>query len=125
MKILIQSIPHHQHRYSTLGDYWRDEDGTLQIRVSEMSDPRDMILCALHELVEVVLCEHRNIAEPDIMAFDVAHPDADEPGDLPDAPYHKEHVFAEIVERLMAAQLERNWNDYGAAVEALPWSTDK
>lgn len=123
MKIVIQSIPHCEHRYPTLGDYWRDADGTLQIRVSEMADARDMVLCALHEMVEVLVCEHRGIAEPDIMAFDVAHPDADEPGELPDAPYHKEHVFAEAVERLMALQLERNWQAYAAAVDALPWSS--
>jgi len=121
MKIIIESIPHGDHRYSTLGDYWRDDAGVLQIRVSEMSDPRDMVLCALHELVEVLICEHRSISEPDIMAFDVAHPDAEEPGELKDAPYHKEHVFAETIERLTALQLDRDWNDYTYAVASLPW----
>jgi hypothetical protein len=124
MKIVIETIPHTEHRYSTFGDYWRDPDGTLQIRVSEMIDHRDSLLCAIHELVEVLLCEERGIAEPDIMAFDVAHPDAEEPGELPDAPYHKEHVFAEAIERLMALELGRNWQDYCAAVEALPWDEE-
>jgi hypothetical protein len=119
MKINIESIPHNQHRYDTIGDYWRDAAGTLQIRVSQCADSRDELLIALHELVEAILTEHRGIAEPDIKAFDEAVPDdspyANDPGHDPKAPYHREHVFAECIERLMAAELGRNWQDYDAA----------
>ena len=60
----------------------------------------------------------RSIPEPDIKAFDEAHPD-DDPGSLPEAPYHKEHVFAEAVEKWVATELGVDWDDYGRRVEAL------
>ena len=123
MKIIIETIPHDQHRYETCGDYWQDADGTRHIRVSDMGDDRLATLVALHELIEWTLCDDRGIAEPDIMAFDKAVPDdspyADDPGHDPAAPYHKEHVFAECVERLVAAELGVNWQDYEKRVEAL------
>lgn len=124
MKIVIETIPHDRHRYPTIGDYWRDADGTLQVRVSEMPDSRDVLLVALHELVEVVLCEHRGIREEDITAFDKSHcddrdPYVDDPGNSPDAPYHNEHVFSETVERLIALELDRNWQEHEAALGAL------
>lgn len=122
MKIVIQSIPHDHHRYPTLGDYWLDEDGALQIRVSQLPDRRDMAALALHELVEAMLCLDRMISFEEITAFDQAHlegPYSDDPGHHPQAPYHHEHVFAEIMERMLAHELGRNWQDYERAVAAL------
>lgn len=119
MRIVIESIPHASHRYPTVGDWWRDEHGVLQIRVSETEDPRDALLVALHELIEVTLCEHRGISEQAVTDFDMANLESDDPGSLPDAPYHREHVLAECVERLMARELDRNWQEYEAALLAL------
>lgn len=119
MRIVIESLPHNQHRYPTVGDYWRDSNGDLQIRVSEMPDHRHMVLVALHELIEVSLCEDRGIPEPEIKAFDEAHLNADEPGALPDAPYHSEHVFADCIERFVARELRVNQQQYDAAVRGL------
>lgn len=135
MRIVIETIPHAQHRYPTLGDYWVDADGTLQIRVSSFNGVVDparghlsapeaddyALLIALHELVEVSLCARRGISEESITAFDMAHladddPWADDPGHCPDAPYHREHVFAECMERLFAAELGVNWQAYEAAI---------
>ena len=118
MKIVIEVIPHHKQRYSTLGDYWFDGHD-LQIRVSDMADERMNFAVMLHDLVEVALCIDRDISEPDILAFDQAHPEADDPGHLPDAPYHKEHVFAECIERLFAQEIGLNWKDYDRAAEAM------
>jgi hypothetical protein len=118
MRIVIESIPHASHRYPTVGDWWR-EDGVLQIRVSETADPRDALLVALHELIEAALCEHRGISEASVTQFDLAHLDSGDPGNLPDAPYRKEHVFAECVERLMALELGRDWKEYDAALATL------
>lgn len=36
----------------------------------------------------------------------------DEPGDDPHAPYKREHQFAETIERLLANELEVDWNAY-------------
>jgi hypothetical protein len=125
VKIVIESIPHDQHRYPTTGDYWQDEDGTLQVRVSNIGpdDERMQFLVALHEMIEMTLCAFRGIAEPDIKAWDEAVPDdspyADDPGHDPTAPYHKEHVFAECIERLVAAELGVNWQKYEERCDAL------
>lgn len=119
MKIVIETILHDQQRYETCGDYWNDPDGTKQVRVSDLGDRRMEFLVALHELIEWALCEDRGIAEPDIKAFDEAHLDSDEPGALPDAPYRKEHAFAECIERLVARELGVDWAEYDARIEAL------
>ena len=119
MKIVIEVIPHHEQRYATLGDYWVDVDGVQQVRVSDLGNPHMNILVALHELIELTLCEARGIAEPDIKAFDEAHPDADDPGSLPDAPYGLEHRFAEKIEYVMAGELNVTWTDYEARCKAM------
>jgi hypothetical protein len=128
MKIVIETIPHDQHRYETVGDYWRDEQGALQIRVSEMSDWRRELLVAFHELIEVHLTEDRGINEPDIKAFDEMfeaerenglHGEGDEPGWDPRAPYGKEHAFSEAMERLLAGELKVDWKTYDKEVMSL------
>lgn len=128
MRIVIETIPHASHRYPTVGDYWRDTDGTMQVRVSEVTDERHALLVAVHEVIEAFLCEQRGIAEEAITAFDCAHladddPWVDDPGHCPEAPYHREHVFAECIERLFAFEMGVNWQAYGAAIEALDEKT--
>lgn len=124
MRIVIETIPHAAHRYPTVGDYWRDRDGTMQVRVSAMADERHALLVAIHEVIEAHLCEQRGISEESITAFDKQHladddPWVDDPGHCPDAPYHREHVFAECIERLFAFEIGVNWQEYEAALGAL------
>lgn len=76
-------------------------------------------LVAVHEMVEAWICERRGIKEPDIKAFDEANPDSDDPGTMPEAPYHKEHIFAECLERLVARELGVNWEEYDRTIEGL------
>ena len=104
MKIVMQTIYHNEQRYDTAGDYWEDPDGTIQIRATAGPDAVEILL---HEFIEYMLCKRRGIKEPDIMAFDLQHLGHDDPGMLPDAPYHKEHRFADAIERLMALELEK------------------
>jgi hypothetical protein len=120
MKIVLETIPQAQQRYETLGDWWFDSDGTLQIRVTS-DDPiipseYDQFCIALHELVEVMLCKQRGITQQQVDDFDnqwiAQHPDYlnselndKEPGDDPTAPYRQEHGFASIIEALMAKEL--------------------
>lgn len=121
MNINIKTIPHSDHRYPTCGDYWFEENGTLEIRVSDVGDWRYEALVALHELVEVLQTEHKGIREQDIMAFDKMfeqecaegkHGSDDEPGADPRAPYRKEHFFAEAIERLVSQRLDVDWEEY-------------
>ncbi|HEY2796717.1 MAG TPA: hypothetical protein VGK26_02405 [Thermoanaerobaculia bacterium] len=125
MRIEIQTIPHHEQRYPTVGDYWDDEDA-VQIRVSEMDDWRYVILVALHEIVEAMLARYRGISEEAIGSFDMEFEKKreqalvrGEPGDAPDAPYRREHIFATSLERLLAAELGVDWAQYEAYVDSL------
>ena len=61
MKINIETIPHGDQRYPTVGDYWDDENGVMQVRVSDMKDWRYEALVIIHELVEMFLTKHRGI----------------------------------------------------------------
>lgn len=116
MKITIESIPQARMRDPrSVGDYYRTADGHLYIFVSDLADERHTLLVALHEMVEEAVTRHRGIAEPDILAFDLAHPELDDPGMDPRAPYHREHLLATGVEMIVAGELEVDWTAYGEA----------
>lgn len=126
MKINVETIPQSAMRYKTAGDYWVDEDGTWQIRVTDMGDWRAEFLVAYHELTELAQCIDRGIAEEAITAFDVdwearkaagEEMEAEEPGNDPEAPYHPEHLFSISMEMLMAQQLRMPWVRYNQVVD--------
>jgi hypothetical protein len=119
MKIIMSIIPQNQQRYDTVGDYWEDENGDLHIVASDLGDVRYSYGVLLHEFVEFILCKHRGISEPSIMAFDLKHLDDEDPGFLKDAPYHKEHVFADAMERLFGQQLGVSAREVDAAIDEL------
>ena len=126
LRMHIETIPHETQRYPTVGDYWLDEVGVEQIRVSEMMDWRYEVLVAVHEIVEMALTRHRGIAEQDITEFDIKFEQdkekrliGGEAGDNVNAPYGKEHFFATNLERLLAGELDVNWFEYDRYVDAL------
>lgn len=129
MKIIIETILHSAQRYETVGDYWKDADGVDHIKVSEMGNDKYEFLVALHELIEMYLCEKRGIKEEDISDFDKKfealreqEPEIigdQEPGHMISAPYHKEHVTAESIERRMAVELDVDWENYDKTVQDL------
>ena len=114
----IVPIKHEHQRYNTCGD-WREGYKSLHIDVSQLPDWRYEALIAIHELVEAVLCRHAGISQEAVDAFDIAHPEAPEPGDLNDAPYRHQHAIASGIERLLAAELGVDWLEYDKAIEAL------
>jgi hypothetical protein len=87
-----------------------------------MNNSNYEFLIALHELIESKLCQERNISDRQIDEFDFAYEEnreagdiESEPGDSLQAPYHKEHVFASTIEKMMADQLGVDWNEYSQA----------
>lgn len=111
MRIVIETIPHRQQRYPTLGDWiWTGDDLTIQ--VSESGDWRSDVLVALHEFVEVFLCKDAGVTQDIVDAFDKAHLDSADPGDEVDAPYRDQHCFAMAVERMMAAAMNYPWKQH-------------
>ena len=125
LRIDIQTIPHEQQRYETVGDWYYGNDGTWYFRISKMKDWRYELLVAIHELVECVLCRHAGVAQAEVDEFDKAfeakrsEDNTDEPGDDPKAPYRVQHCIATGVERIIAALLDVNWKEYDDEVNSL------
>jgi hypothetical protein len=124
----ISVIPHSTQRYETVGDYWHPSEHRTEIRVSATGNSDYDFLIAVHEFVEQYLCQRRGIQEPDIKAFDEQFEHErelgirgllDEPGHDPKAPYNKEHIFAEKIERQIAEELGVDWEEYSRVVESL------
>lgn len=115
----IEFIPHGFQRYDTVGDFWIDENLTLQIRMSDMKNTSYNCLVAIHEFVEWMLTDIRGLAEQDIMAFDKKNPDSDDPGFLFDAPYKREHTFATSIEMMICAFAGIDWKEYDQVVLGL------
>lgn len=128
MDIDIKTVPYEQMRYETVGDWHFDKHGNLHIIVAKMPDVRFEQLVAYHELTEALLCRQRGVAQEAVDKFDGLfeaerkvgkHGEADEPGDDPRAPYHKEHIFATAAEHAMAAEMKVDWDAYEKAILAL------
>jgi len=131
MRIVIRSVPHWKQRYDTAGDYyetgyWSVEGGSeegLDVVVSELADRREMLLVAIHELVEWALCEARGITNKQIddfdLSFDPKNDDGVEPGDSPRAPYYRQHQIASGIERMLAAELNVDWLTYERHIKEL------
>jgi len=128
IEIHIKSIPHDSQRYPTVGDYWYDDLGVLQVRVSEMGNQLYETMVVIHELVEELLTKHRGITEQQIMDFDLYYEkkremglvdEMSEPGFSNEAPYLKEHTLATSVEMMICAMAGESWMDYDQTVNAL------
>ena len=101
--VKIRVIPHNKQRYDTVGD-WQIKKGRLVISISSMGDWRYEMLVAVHELVEALICNKRGITGEAVDEYDMGNMSSD-PGLSPDAPYHEEHMFALIVENMLAREL--------------------
>lgn len=114
LQVRLRVIPERQQRYDTVGD-WLWNDNTLEIRVSREAvdkDPRYAMLVFVHELIEALLCRATGVSAAQVDAFDMSHPQAEEPGADPSAPYHRQHMAAEVAERALAEQVGVKWKDY-------------
>ena len=126
MNVLLNTIPHAVQRYETVGDWITDGRGHLRyVQVSEMGNEDYHFLVGIHEMIEAWLCLKRGVSQEAVDAFDRdfeakrADGNEDEPGHDPSAPYHREHVFAEKIERLVADELGVNWDAYDKTVTGL------
>ena len=118
MRIVVRTIPHAHQAYPTVGD-WVFNGDELIVFVSELGDTNMEFLVALHEMIEAMVCDKAGIAEIDVSSFDKGHPELDDPGGDRRAPYHRQHVFAENIERMVAQELGVDWNAYTAKVDNL------
>jgi len=116
-KAEIDTIPHRDQRYDTIGDWWKS-GAWLKVRVSSMGNPDYEYLVALHELHERQLCMKMGITEQMVDAWDLAHEDEDEPGELEGCPYREPHLRATAIERVAANDLGVDWEHYVKTVRA-------
>lgn len=97
-------------------DWFWDDKGDLQVRVSPMSDWRHETLLAIHEAVEAIMCKHNGVSQSSVDEFDVeydkTHTFDVNAGDDPKAPYVREHCLATAIERILCAELDVNWETY-------------
>ena len=124
----IQTIPHKDQRYDTVGDYWESEASTgtiVHFRISQLSDPRFEWLVLIHELTEYFIVKLEGIPLASIDEFDKKFEEdrpegnTDEPGDSIAAPYFMAHQTATMVERMFAIILGVFWKVYEAEINSL------
>jgi hypothetical protein len=133
MEIHVLGIPHNKQRYDTCGDYWTDDKGVLQIRISSMK-VIFMWLVLVHEMVEIAWVLFKKIPFSAIDKFDIKfekdreagkHGDNEEPGDAVDAPYRDGHCMATAAERMLCAMCGVPWKEYDDTIFSLdykkPW----
>jgi hypothetical protein len=125
-EIMIKTIQDNEQRYNTVGDYYTDDAGKRIFLISDMNNWKYETLIAVHEIIESALCQARGIIDGDIDNFDIdfekkrlTKPNIGEPGDQLDAPYFNEHQFATKVEKMLAQELDVDWEKYSRACAKL------
>lgn len=123
-RVVIKFIKHETQRYPTCGD-WELFGKSLIISVSRMEDVRHMLLVAIHELEEALICFHQGVTQEQVDEFDIQFEakreegNNEEPGGDPQAPYYDAHQFASRHEKELAKKLEVDWETYEAEINAL------
>ena len=121
MEIKIKTIPLHQQRYPTIGDYFIDDEGIMHIHITETGNTLHSELVTIHELIEFVLTKAKGIKESDILKHDLwveseikkgNYPPDAEPGEHPKSPYYNEHMLAELIEKMICKHLDINFTEY-------------
>lgn len=135
IRIEIRTIAHEEQRYPTWADWeWLDMGSLLRISISRVSDPRYVYLAAIHELLEAIVCQHEQVTQTAVDAFDSDYENrriagqnyaacgcriTDDPGSDDHAPYRLAHKYAESVEYGLARLLSVDAKEYDAAFIAL------
>jgi len=110
-EISIRFIGHNKQRYDTYGDYYYGKE-KLNIRISKFSNWKYQWLVLLHEMVEFLLIMDRGITIEEIERFDLANLRLEDPGLSKEAPYHKEHMTAIKIEKILCKELGLKWGRY-------------
>ena len=118
MKIKVEVQDKNQMRYSTLGDYYYVKfQDTLHFKIADTGNDNYNKLILIHELIEELLTSNAGISEASITKWDKEHLELLEPGAHEEAPYHKEHMIAEEIERFLCDKIGISWNEYDNQVE--------
>jgi hypothetical protein len=128
LKINIEVIAHKDQRCGMTGNWWTDEDGIIQMRISRMGDIRYEMMHVVHEVKELAVSITDPVAMDDKItdAYDDSflearakspdRPGYGEPGFGKGCPYGKGHHAGTADEMLLCAIYGINWNDYDQRV---------
>jgi len=111
MEIKTEIVPLESQRYDTLGDYFI-ENNELSFKITDTGNDLYNKLILVHEIVEEMMTNYRGLKEEDILKWDLEHDDSNDPGSEIGCPYRDEHMFAEMIERMICHQLGVDWNEY-------------
>lgn len=120
MNINILSIEQRDHRFTTIGDWWEDDAGILQIRITKMPW-RFEVAVLFHELIEFFICKADGIKTKECDEFDALFEREYESGIWPKSveagfdkrcPYRKGHVWGSRFERVTIWVLGASWREY-------------
>jgi hypothetical protein len=103
-RVVVDFISHSNQRYDTVGDWYYDK-GMLRIMVSydhpDLQTETEQEAVVLHELIEAWLCHRAGVTQKQVDEFDFAWTDGHaEPGECKAAPYHRQHMAADLMERM-------------------------
>lgn len=117
--MMFDTQPHSEQRYDTCGDYYPigpSADKGMSFKVSCMRDWRSEAAVALHEYIEWCWCQQHGVTQEAIDAWDFAHPDVEDPGELAGCPYREGHRMANNAELIFVESLGLSWTEHGEIV---------
>ena len=123
--VRMEIVPPKSMRYRTVGDWFWEKPGCLIIQVADTGNWIYNMLVAVHELIEVILCEIAGISEKRVSDFDLAHQDDEDPGTHPKAPYHDQHMTAMGIEMILAARAGVKWRIYEGVLDRIYYKIPK
>jgi len=115
--IHVRFVVQDKQRYATLGDYWETTDAMV-FTITRLSGLRSLYVL-IHELWECYLTLRNGITEESISEFDISHPELDDPGLDPRAPYHAEHMQSDVLERACCVMAGDDWVEYEKECEEI------
>lgn len=101
-----------------LDDYF-DRGDHVEFRLTDLGDPNYNMALIIHAVSEYFDMIQDGVTAQDTVDFDMQHLDDDDPGMLPDAPYHPHHCRADVLERAYLAMKGISWAAYDAACLAV------
>jgi len=118
-RIVVDFIPQHKHKYKTVGNYGETKE-EIWFEITDFPNkPAYSIAILLHEIWEFYRNRQEGISIEDVDAFDLSHPELDDPGLSSNAPYHKTHMEADVIERAFIIFSKEDWVEYEKAINDL------
>lgn len=119
MKPIIIHFTSGPQRHQQVGDYGENPEKVWFQITDFPGKPAYAMAILIHELWERFRNTQLGITDEAVDAFDLAHQDHDDPGMLPEAPYHKTHLEGDCLERMCIMMAGEDWAEYEAAIAEL------